>query len=786
MRFLKKPISYTLAVSFALLALGMVYGQAFAAEVRPIEVGLIHEAYVEPITGSVVLNAIPNQPPPPVSERQPMQNDPNTVWIPGYWAWSDEVHDFVWVSGIWRAPPPGHQWVSGYWQNFPEGWAYVRGFWTPITNQPLVAISVPPPDPLEEEIPQPPGENFEWVAGYWFFAADVKDYIWVPGEWRELDPNWVLTPAHYVWRPEGYVFIAAYWDWPLNRRGQVYAPVYIERESRVQVVYEPTVIIEPEVIVERLIPYYPNYIYIYQYHFHFHRDFWINNPLTPPWWGWSTWWGFNWHNQWALWWWYTHPGYPQPYWMTSSISRYLPPPNRGLLEFAREANPPAIVTPKGVVQPGQLLNVLSSDTRIGTRGRSAPVLPGNNQVRDRLINRLQTRQEQLSQILRPSGEASSAVNQVTSSKAPMPTFTDVQRQIPSANRVGTQLSTTQLQQLRQRLQLDRLPVKPTEEVIQQFRARADSAVAPTPVRIVPQGAASNLDPEKEILRERVRQEARSQVQNQSQNQQVRPYPGATSYPPESGEQHIQTIPATPSTPSHVQQFRYPTESDTPPPIQRHPQFSTYPSTPIPSGSQIQVQQVPSIPPTPSTSYPVQRYGHPTQVQSQSTQSVRYSTQGHYQQVPSYSSSQVYQRSPEQVYQQQRLRSQSRSQSIQVNPYYQGTQFDYQDRSRGVNDDRFGGAVQFDQDSYIRSTPSFQGRQSLYRDRDFDYDQFGGSVQMNQNPYMRSTPSFQTSQPARMQTPGQMDSSQLRESFQDRRSEIMERVRERRAAGSLED
>ncbi|MFH1748080.1 MAG: hypothetical protein ABIG44_13675 [Planctomycetota bacterium] len=29
----------------------------------------------------------------------------DVTWIPGYTAWDDERNDYVWVSGVWRAPP---------------------------------------------------------------------------------------------------------------------------------------------------------------------------------------------------------------------------------------------------------------------------------------------------------------------------------------------------------------------------------------------------------------------------------------------------------------------------------------------------------------------------------------------------------------------------------------------------------------------------------------------------------------------------------------------------------
>jgi hypothetical protein len=51
---------------------------------------------------------VPKQPPKPVEEMPPDQklDDPNVQWIPGYWAWEEYRSDFIWISGVWRVPPP--------------------------------------------------------------------------------------------------------------------------------------------------------------------------------------------------------------------------------------------------------------------------------------------------------------------------------------------------------------------------------------------------------------------------------------------------------------------------------------------------------------------------------------------------------------------------------------------------------------------------------------------------------------------------------------------------------
>ena len=80
--------------------------------------GPVHEAFAETITFDPEPGIVAPKAPPADIEEVPPQQRPagrNVTWIPGYWAWDDERNDFLWLSGIWRALPPGRQWVPGYW-----------------------------------------------------------------------------------------------------------------------------------------------------------------------------------------------------------------------------------------------------------------------------------------------------------------------------------------------------------------------------------------------------------------------------------------------------------------------------------------------------------------------------------------------------------------------------------------------------------------------------------------------------------------------------------------------
>lgn len=474
MKGLKQLIQYWM--------LGMIIfitwpANGFAQSFQPLEDVPIHEAFVPPVTGLDVLDAIAQEPPNLINERIPAgQDDQEMLWIPGYWSWSAERNDFIWISGVWRRPPPGQFWVPGSWEQFDEGWVYLKGFWSPTPEAELTFLSNPPPDAIEEDIPDSPDDNYFWVTGYWIYSTEIDDYIWLPGEWKQMDPNWIFTPAQYIWQPEGYVFVPAYWDWLLEERGQAYAPISVERDALEREPaffdYEPTVVVEPVQIIRQLVPYYPNYVHLYHHYYHFYPNAWANSPVLPPWWGWSNWWGFNWHDHWALWWWYTHPGYPQPYWMTPAISGLIPPPSPNIIAINQIIVPPPIVTAIGVVPPAVLLGVVEN-VHVRRGKRAAPIIPGNPRLKSQLARALKRFEPAPEKILKPTGRASPALNPRDRKDVPKPKFKNTnqaqlaQRQME--NRLQ-KLTPEQRQQLRQKLRAKEVPSKPTAEAVNQSRA----------------------------------------------------------------------------------------------------------------------------------------------------------------------------------------------------------------------------------------------------------------------------------------------------------------------------
>jgi WXXGXW repeat (2 copies) len=202
--------------------------------------GPIHEAFAAPVVHDPASGPlIPKQPPDPIQEMPPDQKPAgqNVQWIPGYWSWDVSRNDYLWVSGIWRDPPPNSQWVPGYWHQVEGGNQWVSGTWIPVSSGPAQGqaqghgqgqpsyLPQAPPQSLESGPTTPqPNPNVAWTPGYWSWQG--SNYAWRPGFWGAVQANWIWMPAHYVWTPSGYLFVAGYWDLPVANRGLMFAPVY--------------------------------------------------------------------------------------------------------------------------------------------------------------------------------------------------------------------------------------------------------------------------------------------------------------------------------------------------------------------------------------------------------------------------------------------------------------------------------------------------------------------------------------------------------------------------------
>jgi hypothetical protein len=197
---------------------------------------------------------VPKQPPAPIEELPPDQKPAgdNVQWIPGYWAWDDDRNDFIWISGIWRNDPPGRQWVPGHWDPTAGGWQWSPGFWG-VGGQQQLEFLPPPPDPVPAANAVPaPDNNSVFVPGTWVYRQ--TRYLWRPGYWVAYRPGWVWVPAHYVWTPAGYVFVDGYWDFDLNQRGLLFAPVYLAPAywTRPNWVYRPAFVVGTDFLLSAL------------------------------------------------------------------------------------------------------------------------------------------------------------------------------------------------------------------------------------------------------------------------------------------------------------------------------------------------------------------------------------------------------------------------------------------------------------------------------------------------------------------------------------------------------
>ncbi|MEN6494559.1 MAG: hypothetical protein ABFD16_09740 [Thermoguttaceae bacterium] len=217
--------------------------------------GPMHEAFAEVVSYNPQPGvSVSSQPPDPIDEVPPDQKpeDENAIWIPGYWGWDQDRNDFIWVSGVWRVPPPNCQWVPGYWTQSDNGYQWVSGFWwTGEQGQQTEQVSYlpTPPESMESgpSSPQPADDQF-WVPGCWIWQ-DVK-YVWRAGYWAPIQPDWVWIPARYIWSPSGCVFLEGHWDYTLARRGLCFAPAYFQPAVYTQPAFQyiPTVVVNVQAI----------------------------------------------------------------------------------------------------------------------------------------------------------------------------------------------------------------------------------------------------------------------------------------------------------------------------------------------------------------------------------------------------------------------------------------------------------------------------------------------------------------------------------------------------------
>ena len=228
--------------------------------------GPVHEAFAGTVSFNPEVGIIVDQAPPELIEEVPpeqrLEGD-NVSWIPGYWGWDEDQNDFLWISGIWRNLPPGREWVPGYWAETEGRHQWTSGYWE---DSQTTEVTYLPKPPRSVEV----GPNIEassndqsWVPGNWVYRDDR--YAWRSGYWAPARQNWAWTPAYYRWTQRGYVYVDGYWDYPVVRRGVVFAPVRFDAgyRSRANFYYTPSTVVSLSVFTNHLFlrPNYGHYYY---------------------------------------------------------------------------------------------------------------------------------------------------------------------------------------------------------------------------------------------------------------------------------------------------------------------------------------------------------------------------------------------------------------------------------------------------------------------------------------------------------------------------------------------
>jgi len=231
-KFLRHMCMFALLI---LLGMGCVSYQPVSAQENAADVeegvdvlayGPIHEAFAETVSFDPEAGIVVSKAPPEAINEIPPEEKPegDVEWIPGYWAWDDDRSDFIWVSGIWRAVPPDMQWIPGYWVRSGEGFQWISGYWAPEKENETVYLPEPPESVEAGPNIIAPSEDYTWIPGCWIWH--YGQYAWRPGYWAPMRTDWIWVPAHYVWTPRGYIFVGGYWDYTVEYRGVLFAPVF--------------------------------------------------------------------------------------------------------------------------------------------------------------------------------------------------------------------------------------------------------------------------------------------------------------------------------------------------------------------------------------------------------------------------------------------------------------------------------------------------------------------------------------------------------------------------------
>lgn len=227
--------------------------------------GPVHEAFAQPVDLQVQADVIAPKPPPAMIEEVPPAERPlgqQAAWIPGYWSWDADRNGYIWISACWRVAPPGRSWMPGYWARVSTGWEWVAGFWAPAGVRAIDYLPTPPPVGALEPPGPAPSPNTIWVPPCMYWAQG--QYVRRAGYWLAAQPNWIWVPSHYVVTPRGCIFAEGHWDYALENRGVLFAPIYFPAAvyGRPAFTYSPSIVIDLGLLEVSLFAY-PRYSHYY-------------------------------------------------------------------------------------------------------------------------------------------------------------------------------------------------------------------------------------------------------------------------------------------------------------------------------------------------------------------------------------------------------------------------------------------------------------------------------------------------------------------------------------------
>ena len=227
--------------------------------------GPVHEAFAEPVTMQSQSGLIaPQQPPPDIQEVPPAERPQGQQFAgsPGYWSWDADRGSYIWVSACWRAAPPKMSWVPGYWSQTSGGWEWVAGYWASAGAREVVYLPEPPEVEDLDPVSIQPSPDTIWVPPCMYWSSG--QYVRRAGYWLTAQSDWIWVPSHYVVTPRGYIFAEGHWDYSLDRRGVLFAPVYFPPAvyRRAGFTFSPGIVVDVGLLRVSLFAY-PRYCHYY-------------------------------------------------------------------------------------------------------------------------------------------------------------------------------------------------------------------------------------------------------------------------------------------------------------------------------------------------------------------------------------------------------------------------------------------------------------------------------------------------------------------------------------------